>query len=255
MQEARRRLGFALTGLGLLGVASLALLPVEQLVPGPLPVSVAMLRLLSLINPALLVVGAAWIGTVLAHRIGLDAPAIRQALAGSSSSPAFRRQVTKAVWAGLGIGLLLAGYAVASGPYFATLDPDAASRLQALTPPFAVRILYGGIAEEIIARWGVMTLVCWMTWRLMGRPLRPPGTVFWIGIVAAALIFGLAHLPFLFGVAGDPPIWLPVVAVGTNVVAGVVFGWLFWRAGLEAAILAHAFAHVTAVMVGAVAGT
>jgi len=255
MRGSRSRLGFAITGLGLLGVASLALLPVEQLAPEPLPVSVAMLRLLSLINPALLVVGAAWIGTMLAHRIGLDAPAIRQALAGSSPSPTLRRQVTKAVWAGLGIGLLLAGYAVATEPYYATLDPDATSRLQALTPPFAVRILYGGLAEEIMARWGVMTLVCWTTWRLMGRPQRPPGAVFWIGIAAAALVFGLAHLPFLFGVAGDPPLWLPVVAVGTNVMAGVVFGWLFWRAGLEAAILAHAFAHVTAAMIGAVAGT
>ena len=254
MRGSRIRLGFAITGLGLLGVASLALLPVERLAPEPLPVSVAMLRLLSLINPAVLVVGAAWIGTVLAHRIGLDAPAIRQALTGSSPSPVLRRQGTKAVWAGLGIGLLLAGYAVATEPYFATLDPDAASRLQALTPPFAVRILYGGLAEEIIARWGVMTLMCWTTWRLMGRPLGPLGSVFWIGIVAAALVFGLAHLPFLFGVVGNPPLWLPVVAVGTNVMAGVVFGWLFWRAGLEAAILAHAFAHVTAAMIGAVAG-
>lgn len=255
MRGSRIRLGFAIAGLGLLGVASLALLPVERLAPEPLPVSVAMLRLLSLINPALLVVGAAWIGTVLAHRVGLDAPAIRQALTGSSPKPVLHRQASKSVLPGLGIGLLLAGYAVATGRYFATLDPDAASRLQALTPPFVVRILYGGIAEEIIARWGVMTLVCWMTWRLMGRPLRPPGTVFWIGIVAAALVFGLVHLPFLFGVTGDLPLWLPVVAVGTNVMAGVMFGWLFWRAGLEAAILAHAFAHVTAAMIGAVAGT
>ena len=50
MRGSRSRLGFAITGLGLLGVASLALLPVEQLAPEPLPVSVAMLRLLSLIG-------------------------------------------------------------------------------------------------------------------------------------------------------------------------------------------------------------
>ncbi len=59
MTVSRTRLGVALAGLGLAGVASLALLPVERLAPGPLPLSVGALRLLSLINPALLVVGAA----------------------------------------------------------------------------------------------------------------------------------------------------------------------------------------------------
>lgn len=56
---SRRRLGVALAGLGLVGVTSLALLPVERLIAEPLPVSVSALRLLSLINPALLVLLAA----------------------------------------------------------------------------------------------------------------------------------------------------------------------------------------------------
>jgi hypothetical protein len=40
----------------------------------------------------------------------------------------------------------------------------------------------------------------------------------------------------------------PVVTyvIGGNAVFGVVAGWLFWRFGLEAAILAHAIAHVVA---------
>ena len=38
--------------------------------------------------------------------------------------------------------------------------------------------------------------------------------------------------------------------VGWNTLAGLVFGWLFWRHGLEAAIVAHALAHVVAVAVG-----
>jgi membrane protease YdiL (CAAX protease family) len=29
-----------------------------------------------------------------------------------------------------------------------------------------------------------------------------------------------------------------------NTVAGLVFGWLFWRRGLEAAMVAHATAHL-----------
>jgi hypothetical protein len=228
----------------------LALLPVERLIPEPLPASVSALRVLSLINPALLVLLAAWIGTSLAPRIGLDAPALRSALTGVSPAPVLLRQARLAVWAGLAIGLLLAGYSIAIGPFLQSLDAEATSRLQALTPPIPTRLLYGGITEEVIARWGVMTLAAWTAWRIVGRSVRPPVGVYWFGNLAAALVFALAHLPFLFGVIGDPPVWLPLAALAVNGVAGVVFGWLFWRLGLEAAMIAHVLAHVAAVLVG-----
>jgi hypothetical protein len=249
MAVSKTCLGVALAGLGLAGVASLALLPVERLAPGPLPLSAGALRLLSLINPALLVIAAAWIGTVLAPRIGLDAPAVRLALAGASPVPILRQLARPAGWLGLCTGLLLAGYATASGPYFASLGAEAASRIQALTPPLATRLLYGGIAEEILARWGVMTVVSWLAWRLLGRPERPMAGVYWIGIVTSALIFALAHLPFLYSIAGDPPLWLILSALAANGLAGAVFGWLFWRRGLEAAMMAHGLAHVTAALI------
>jgi hypothetical protein len=252
MAVSRRRLGVALAGLGLVGVASLVLLPVERLLPEPLPAPVGALRLLSLINPTLLVLLAAWIGTLLAPRVGLDAPALRSALAGVSPVPVLRRQARLAVWAGLGTGLLLAGYAIATGPLLQSLGTEAASRLQALTPPLTTRLLYGGVTEEILARWGVMTLAAWTAWRILGRPARPPVGVYWFGILVAALVFALAHLPFLYGVISDPPVWLPLAALAVNGVAGVVFGWLFWRLGLEAAMMAHVLAHVTAVLVGLV---
>jgi hypothetical protein len=250
---SQARVGVALAVLGGVGVASLALLPVERLIPEPLPLPVAALRLLSLLNPVLLVIASAWIGGVLAHRIGLDAPAVRLALARMSPIPVLRRQARLAVWAGLGTGLLLVGYAAATGPYFASLDAEEVSRLQALTPPLVTRLLYGGIAEEILARWGVMTLVSWLAWRILGSPEPPADGLYWMGIVAAALVFALAHLPFLYSVAGSPPLWLPLTAMVINGVVGAVFGWLFWRGGLEAAFMAHILAHLTAALIGAAA--
>jgi hypothetical protein len=248
MRSSGKRLGLALCGLGLVGVISLAALPVERLAPGPLPAPAEVLRALSLINPALLVITAALVGTRLAPRIGLDAPAIRALLAGSSPVQVLRRQGTKSLWVGLAAGALLAAYALVTEPYFASLGADAASRLEGLTPPLIVKILYGGVAEEIMARWGLMTLVSWLAWWLAGRPAAPPGAVYWIGILAAALAFAASHLPFLYALTGSPPHWLLALVLAGNGIAGVAFGWLYWRAGLEAAIMAHALAHVVATL-------
>jgi membrane protease YdiL (CAAX protease family) len=95
-----------------------------------------------------------------------------------------------------------------------------------------------------------MTLAAWTAWRILGSPTHPTGAIYWFGIVAAALVFALAHLPFLYGVIGEPPLWLPIAAIVVNGITGTVFGWLFWRQGLEAAMMAHALAHVTAVLAG-----
>jgi hypothetical protein len=56
----------------------------------------------------------------------------------------------------------------------------------------------------------------------------------------------------MFTLTADPPVWVVCAVIGTNLLAGVGFGVLFWRKGLEAAILAHAFSHLVAV--GVLAG-
>jgi hypothetical protein len=38
--------------------------------------------------------------------------------------------------------------------------------------------------------------------------------------------------------------------VGGNAAAGILFGFLFWRHGLESAMIAHATAHVLAYVAG-----
>ena len=54
----------------------------------------------------------------------------------------------------------------------------------------------------------------------------------------AAVVFGLGHLP---ATAALLPLTPAVIAraVVLNGIPGVVFGWLFWRRGLEAAMVAH----------------
>ena len=65
------------------------------------------------------------------------------------------------------------------------------NRLNLLTAMF-----YGGITEEILMRWGLMSLLIWIAWKGLKQGVTLPGQGIYQGaIVLAALVFGLLHLP------------------------------------------------------------
>jgi len=98
---------------------------------------------------------------------------------------------------------------------------------------------YGGIAEEILLRLFLVSLFVWITFKIKkdkdGRP-----TVFgiWLSIILAAVFFGLGHLPATAQITNLTGIVI-VRAVVLNGVGGIIFGWLYWKKGLESAIIAH----------------
>lgn len=99
----------------------------------------------------------------------------------------------------------------------------------------------------MILRWGPMSLVAWAAMRAMRRSAADAGGLAsgaaWIAVVVAAAAFAAGHLPALAAVV-EPT--APIVArtPGLNLLAGLVHGWLFWRRGLETAMLSHAATHV-----------
>jgi Type II CAAX prenyl endopeptidase Rce1-like len=220
---------------GLVGVASLALAPLELTLPEGVEVSRAAL----LIQPALLVVAMAALGWVAAPRTGLDAPILGVLADGGD----WRRTLRATLGPALLAGALSAAVMLVYG-----LLAD--SQLSGITPDFAVplvsRVLYGGLSEELLLRWGVMGGLAWLLLRF-GRPLGLAGDrALWVANAWAALLFGLGHLPTLYGLLPDAPSWLVLLVVGANALIGVVLGWLFMRRGLEAAMIAHGLAHVIA---------
>ncbi len=244
------RFTLLLITLGLIGVASLLVLPVETLGPEAPPLPTGLIRALSLIQPLLLTIGAGYLGTRLAPKVSLDAPAIRLLANGRSPMRALLRQLGRAVPVAVVVGLLLIAYGITFETFVASAENDALARIEALKAPAVVRVLYGGITEEIIARWGIMTLVVWIVWRLTGRPARPSRSAYGIGMAVAALLFAAGHLPILHAALLSPPLWLVVFVIAANSLAGLAFGLLFVRDGLEAAMLGHALAHVVAMGFG-----
>jgi len=222
--------------LGVLGASSLLLAPLEQFAPPSMPVYVV--RLLSLIQPTLLVLGCAALGAWLAPKVGLNSPAVRAWADSRPVWPELKPQVTAAVVGGLIVGALLILFWQVIGSL------QGADRLKQLQMPLLTKILYGGIVEELLVRWGLMSFLVWMAWRISGSVTRVPRSCFWVGTAVAAAFFSAGHLPVLYLLVPDPPNSMVALVLVGNAVPGLLFGWLYWRRGLEAAMIAHGLAHV-----------
>ena len=86
-------------------------------------------------------------------------------------------------------------------------------------------------------RLGLMTVLVWAGARLT-RTADPRPAVVWTAIVATALLFGAGHLPTTAAMLPLTPLVI-ARALLLNGIGGVLFGWLYWKRGLLAAMLAH----------------
>lgn len=236
----------ALSALGLLGILSLlpTLGPAIETIrkaPGAPAVSDTALALLALVQPTVLLLVAVAIGVALGHRVGLRSILVSR----------LRGEAPPDLRAGLPVAL---GLAVLVGTAIVVLD----IAFKAATDPGALRaaggapglepaarmaaLLYGGITEELLLRFGLLTLLLWMGRRLL--PRAAPHAVASGGIGLTALLFGVGHLPKLFAIT-TPSTALVIHIVILNALAGLAYGWLAWRHSLEHAMISHMATHVT----------
>jgi len=244
--QGTMRLALGLSALAALGLGSLLAAPVEALLAIEAPVLTV--RALAIVQPAILTAIAIFTGLALSRRTGLGAPYLsgtrRFYLRSAETLKPLRMATIVALVGGLG----LSAYQLVSQNWIEALDPVAAEQIAAFAPPLVTRLLYGGLTEEIVSRWGMMTCVAWVLGgRHVGAASRPAWAYVTAAIVAAALL-ALGHLPLLLALVDHPPLALIVVVLGLNTLVGTAFGWLFWRAGLEAAMLAHAGTHGVATL-------
>lgn len=242
-----------------LALYALALIGVVGLIPGLLStlsglltrpgVSTTMspltLALLSLIQPAILAAIATAVGVALTPKLGLRSHIVEAAAGVPDAWGGFRREIAPAlIVAAVGVALVLGLDAATRSlvPAPVNIPAGQEGRTLGLT---ITGVLYGGFVEEILLRWGLMTLLAWLLWRLFQRGQGTPRAwIMWVAIVASALLFGAGHLPAAAVLYGGltPPVIVRIV--GLNSVLGIGFGWLFWRYSLEAAMLSHASWHV-----------
>ncbi|MPY88198.1 MAG: CPBP family intramembrane metalloprotease [Luteitalea sp.] len=180
-------------------------------------------------------VPAVALGVWLGGKVGLGAPLLCAWRAGDSDGVRRARALLPGAAAiGAILGVVMLGASLVGPRLFPELHAP-------ITPPSPWAGFLGsvsaGISEEIWMRLGLMTVLAWLGTRLLGTP-QPTATIIWVANAAAALAFGALHLPLasaLVPLTGVVVAWV----IAANALAGLVFGWLYWRRGLEAAMMAH----------------
>ncbi len=98
---------------------------------------------------------------------------------------------------------------------------------------------YGAINEEIMMRFFLMSLVIFIINLITKhKKEKPKPIVAWVAIIITSVLFGLGHLPITSSLVAITP-FIIARSIVLNGVGGIVFGWLFWKKGLESAIVSH----------------
>jgi len=203
-----------------------------------------LINLLAIIQPGVLMTLAVLLGVWLAPKVGLHAPASEAIAERRPFLQALRPQVLPAIVIGLLSGVAIVASWLLVKPYLTAEFIARAEEFNTMLPPIT-RFLYGGFTEELLLRWGVMTLFVWVLWKILGhRGGAPRSAAFVVAIFASALLFGAGHLPINSALSGGLTVPIVIYVIIANSIFGIAAGFLYWKRGLESAIIAHMLVHV-----------
>jgi membrane protease YdiL (CAAX protease family) len=195
----------------------------------------AILLLLTSVQNLVLFSAVTFFGLFFSKRIGMGMPILQNVLEGKKQTEKLKSIIVLSICSGVLAGILIVLLSIP----FNKLIPE----LHLLKPvPVWKAFLasfYGGIAEEILLRLFLVSFLVWITFKIKkteGR--RPTNLGIWMSIIVASVIFGLGHLPTTAQIVSLTGV-VVIRAVVLNGAGGIIFGWLYWKKGLESAMIAH----------------
>ena len=102
-------------------------------------------------------------------------------------------------------------------------------------------MLFGGVVEELIARWGIMNLTAFFIF-LFTQQLSP----YLIGasMILSGLFLSIGQLPAYYAAGCHYGRRFVYALVSLNVCQALLFGMIFWHYGLLSAIISHMLFHL-----------
>ncbi|MFB7638290.1 CPBP family glutamic-type intramembrane protease [Peribacillus butanolivorans] len=179
---------------------------------------------------------AGFFGLLLSRRIGFGAP-ILEGITGGEKQKGYLKSIlgSSVLWGILG-GVLVVLLCL---PFWNMSVELMKAEMAVPVWKSTLAIFYGGTAEEILFRLFLMTFFVWITTKIKKAKDGGPTKIgVWLAIVITGVIFGLGHLGItgaMTAITGN----VILRAVLLNGSLSVIYGWLYWKKGLESAMIAH----------------
>lgn len=216
---------------------SLTVLRTTEL-PVPLPVAI----LVQIVQATVFFAIAIFLGLLLGRKVGLGAPFIESWLAGENKTDRLAATLIRAAV----LGVLAGASIFVLDRFIFSIFAEPITAFQEAGPLWQrfLASFYGGVGEEIAMRLFLMTLVVWITCKFKRTKSNTPTNLgAWSAIIFISVVFGLGHLP-MTAIFTEITAIVVLRAIILNGVAGITFGWLYWKKGLEAAMVSHFWADI-----------
>jgi hypothetical protein len=215
-----------------------------------LPMPLWMLQIISGVQSSILFLIFIFIGSFCARKVWLSAPLIENLITQQDWQSVAKRQLKPAIIAGAIGSIVIIVFAALITPHLPETFIQAGKDFQ---PSWYARIFYGGICEEVLMRWGFLSLLVWLGHKFFGtKDSRPALSLYFIAIILSALLFALAHLPTVYALTPDVNATLITYIIVGNSIAGLIAGYLFCQYGLESAIFSHITFHLVFMLANSV---
>ena len=204
---------------------------------GPLPMPLPILVTVQLMQSTIIFGGIVALGILLARKVGIEAPILQGWLYRSGVQfPAGWLRIPLLWGVAIGVAVFVLYFLV-----FRPLIPEWPMQQEAALPVWKRFLVcfYGAINIELVMRFFLLSLFLWLLMKITrDASPRPGAAIFWTANIIVALIYALGHIPAAKSLMTLTPIVLAAVLLPTAGFA-LAFGYLTWKRGIEAAMLAH----------------
>lgn len=195
----------------------------------------------AILQTLLMVLVMSFAGAVLSVRTGLHAPLLEALLQGKAGLSSFQSIILPTfLYSLLGLFVFFGLY---YGVVASILDEHSVQVMAKLRRILGTDgcVLYGGVVEEILARWGLMNLIVFFA---MMFAIKHNDIVIWISIVLSGLLYGVGQIPAYLAAGCLSSRRLVYSIVLLYLWQSLVFGFIFWQYGLISSIFAHMLFHL-----------
>ena len=179
---------------------------------------------------------AIFIGLYFAKKVGFGFPVLESWLKGEGVASHLKPILPISIGLGILGSVLVIVFSLLYVPFSDLLQQTL------MSVPFwqsFLAIFYGGIGEEILFRLCLMTVLVWITFKIKKTSTGTPTAIgVWSAILISAVLFGLGHLPVASSYVSINTMTI-TEAIVNNGIIGLICGWLYWKKGLESAMIAH----------------